>query len=241
MNHTFYEYRNKGENKTFHEEGLCFSNIYRYSDSLEYLKVYVLKDYKYIQSSVDYPCNMEFSEQDVIDYTGALNKMSLFCTLNLEDEVYIKDIDKTEQAYSFEIDCERNNAVRIKLLLNLIRFLYENDLRTPISHQEIVRYFLNFLRQDSNILFYNLLILSCLVSGCRPTGHNFIPDYTQLKCITNAEYRNVVINSKLNTDLKTMLPSSKKFSEEEQKELFLLTNNINELYKKYQEICVKYI
>lgn len=167
----------------------CFSRFYTASTSYKNIKVYILTDYSGKYSSRN---EMKFSKAEVEEYLNALQKIGINFTWNF-DANRTNPANQTKGSWEIDINTEENSALGIMILLNAIRYTYENP------YQKIVSHFLELNKQKGDFLFstYNKLMLSHYTSNAIPNGHtiNFIPG-TPMKYLLKEEVEEFILNKK---------------------------------------------
>lgn len=163
---------------------VCYADIYN-NKGLKNLILYIPVEYNTIIKD-NYPQNsLIFSKEQIENYIGALNKMQLFC--DIEENLYKIIVNDVEyNCYVIDVDCQRTTHTGIKLLLNAIRYMFENTLDE--KQYLIVKIFLSLLKIDNQEPIHNLWLLAHNLSNCKPTGHNIIDNYDERKCYTIEEW-----------------------------------------------------
>ena len=231
-------YRVEYKNDIVESERLrsCFSSFYLKINTVRNISVYVLKNFsKYSEN------HMEFSKEQIERYVFLLEKMGFITTLS-ECKILMGTYDSKEEfsleeegqeCYKFYIDVEKNNPIKVLILLNAIRNLHEADF--PL----IVRKFLEITEKHDlgkPVDVWNLFLISNYQKTCKswinPNHHIFWGKGSAM-FFTDKEFEDIISNNKecknVSEKIKLKEISLEDFSE--------ITNSD---LKKYKQICSKY-
>ena len=218
------------------EKKIVFFSVYGTINTVKNISIYVLKDY------VEHPGNsMEFSKKEVEKYSFLLEKMGFLNTLS-ECKILMGSYDSKEEfsleqegqeCYKFYIDVEKNNPLKVLVLLNAIRNLHEDDF--PL----IIKKFLEITEKhnlNKPVDIWNLFLISNYQKRCRDWinyNHHIFWGRGSAMFFTDEEFENIISNNKecKNVSEKIKL---KEISPEDFSEI------ANSDLKKYKQICSKY-
>lgn len=156
----------------------CYSNIYNFLDDIQDLKLYLPVAYdKYYKDN-----SFNWSKEEIELYIIMLNNMGLFCTLEQEKEhVSCKESERNKtfsgDCYVIDVDCQRTPQTGIKILLNAVRYLFENT--SGIQHYRIVEIMFDLFKLNTNHPIHTLFLLAHNLSNVNPSGHNIVPYYNK--------------------------------------------------------------
>lgn len=137
-----YKVEYKSKNIISERKNQCFSSFYRHIDTIKNISIYVLKDFSQYNGN-----SMEFSKKEVEKYSFLLEKMGFLNTLS-ECKILMGSYDSKEEfsleqegqeCYKFYIDVEKNNPLKVLVLLNAIRNLHEDDF-PEIANSDLKKY-----------------------------------------------------------------------------------------------------
>jgi cytochrome c553 len=215
-----YDYKRNDQDIEEIRNDVCYSNIYLNLTGISYLKVYVLKKYTSTDNT------MIFTENEIVDFCGIFNKMHLYCTLNINDEINFRGNETS--CYSFDIDMQRNKSNAVRILMNIIRFIYE----ICDNNQELMQSILKYCKEESNVSFWNIMCVCHSLTGMKSSGHNFVPPYSRIADLSDEE---ILKQLQIDTQGGSKIKEKPLFTEENQKVFASMKDkSITELYEFYK-------
>ncbi len=193
-----YEVLNK-DKKVVYKEYLqaCFSQYYDSFNKFKFVKYYIFKDYEQLSGGTDENHN-NYSEKDILKYAKVLEKLGTKIEVNVNDslEVYTNyqdDDDEDEETegdtsketldcWSFTIPC--NHALIVKVLLNCLRYLHENE----IDYSPIPKALIGLDKNLKGVNIWNKILLAHYAAPYLGGGHDIIGNRMYIKLFTNKEY-----------------------------------------------------
>lgn len=160
---------------------ICYSDIYNVKN-YSHLSFYIPIEYN---DFGDPENSLIFTKEQIEDCIIALNKMQLYCELEQELEI-ISHSDETYHCYVIDVDCQRTTRTGIKLLMNAVRYLFENYCDQ--EHNQIVTQFLNLCSINIEDDIHNLFLLAHNLTSVTPTGHSIVTYYNDLKSMPLKKY-----------------------------------------------------
>ena len=231
-------YRVEYKNDIVESERLrsCFSSFYLKINTVRNISVYVLKNFsKYSEN------HMEFSKEQIERYVFLLEKMGFITTLS-ECKILMGTYDSKEEfsleeegqeCYKFYIDVEKNNPIKVLILLNAIRNLHEADF--PL----IVKKFLKITEKydlSKPVDVWNLILISNYEKNSQSwanNNHHIFSGKGGSTFFTDEEFEKIIVDNKecnnVSEKIKLKYISSEDF--------FKIANSD---LKKYKQICSKY-
>ena len=237
----FYKTICKSGKKYTYKKEACFSAIYRNINDYKYIYLYIRKGEFPVDVDHYYPGNKEILKK----YVYLLNKL-LNIKIKIKKDVcrIIKfgDINDIANYYNIEIPIN-DDAIKIKIALNALRFLYERNKEDSIDSSKYTFYSIvtTFLKLHVNVKLKkvslaNKFLLALTISKSYNDGHSILP-HGPLRIITDEEW-NTILNKKNNNNYVCSVLSDYKiklYDENMKGMLYTLLNN-RKYYKAYTYI-----
>lgn len=237
----FYKTIDKFGKKHIYKKEACFSSIYRNINNYKYIYLYIRKGEFTVNVDHYYPGD----EKILKKYVYLLNKL-----LNIKIKIK-KDVRRIINFegyvdigvyYTIEIPIN-DDAIKIKIALNALRFLYERNKEDSIDSSKYNFYSIvtTFLKLHTNIKLKNIslankFLLALTISKSYNNGHFILP-HGPLRIITDEEW-NTILDGKNNyNNVCSVLSDYKiKFYDENMKDMLYTLLNNRKYYKAYTYI-----
>lgn len=246
-----YSITTNAGNTTKHMHAACFANHYGQLRNYKTLTIYVDKTWmaerkpgvNYYGKSLG---RTAFTSEDYFEYTRLLRTMGMKFTITEEEKQFVFVVSLTDQ-----------KMIGIKLTLNAIRYLCEDPYPT------IVKEFLKLSKQRmAGVTTFTKFLLAHQCELFYHGGHTFIPCYNLPLLISNKDLKEKLINNDRNDQVTMVIPKcTKVFNEridlqepdkygnrykyeDHRNALFDLFGQgapLKDIYKKYKELCAKFM
>lgn len=241
----FYKTIDKYGKKYTYKNEVCFNAIYKNIDNYKYIYLYIRKGEFSVDVDHYYPGDRKILKK----YVYLLNKL-LNIKIKIKGDVRriinFKGCNDIGNYYNIEIPIN-DDAIKIKIALNALRFLYERNLENSIDSTKYTFYsiVITFLKLHINVKLKNIslankFLLALTISKSYNNGHSILP-HGPLRIITDEEW-NTILDKKNNHDnVCSILSDYKiKFYDENMKGMLYTLLNNRKYYKAYTYI-VNYV
>lgn len=178
-----------------------------------------------------------FTPEDIHEYVRLLRVMGLNFAFTEEEDDYV-----------FDIPLQKNPIMHSKMIINCARYLHED------TFPGIVQWFLRFSKERVvGVNLYTKLLIAHDNSIRGNVNHMFIPWYSFAMQMSNEEFKRLVLDNDANSSLNhTILHYKKPFAPGgydhkrsgvlvELQAAFTPDAKFYTIYKKYKEICARFI
>lgn len=176
----------------------------------------------------------DFTSEEVFEYVRLLNVMGLNFTMEEQEDEYV-----------FTVPLSANPIMHNKMILNCVRYLCEDNF------PGIVKTFLRYAKEKVfGVNLYTKLVIAHDYRERGNVNHMFIPWYSFALQMSNAEVKRLIIDNDGNQALNVTVahlkkPFQKGYGENsplpEIHKLVAEGKPFKDIYKKYKELCARFI
>ncbi len=234
-------YRIKKENTDYshYNRVPCFSGQYGNLETYSELELFVNKDW--LKGSVNYPPDNYGAPKAILTLDDFKEYIRLLNVMGLKCEIKNEEVDNQIVLY---VDFRKNNLIANKIILNSLRYLCEGNF------QNIVKWFLKFSKEKViGVNLYTKFIIAHNWGRLSNINHAFIPYYSFAKPLNNEEFKKALLDNNSKSTVLSVIPACKEsFNEDDgycrRDELTIMFKEgvlFKDIYKKYVELCARYL
>lgn len=208
----------------------CFSAVYGHLQDYASMQIFIDQRELNPPQPVMNTTWDHFTKDHVEEYVRLLKVIGLNFKMSYNED---------SKRYTFDVPLSENTIMHNKMILNCVRYLGESN------YPGIVKTFLRFSKEKVfGVNLYTKLVIAHEYTHRGNVNHMFVPWYSCALQMSNEEVQRLIINNNKNQNLNFVIKQGKAHFADYNKVLSTVIQSnapFNQVYKKYKELCAKYM